>query len=72
MLSEANQVLQPLVVPAAPLQTHSAASPAAPGNSSISRDTPAQGLRHDMLQVRHNPVLTGHVMHMQAGPMCMC
>lgn len=51
MLSEATQVVQPLVATAAPLQTAGVVAPATPHGSSAGGNTPAANPRRDMLQV---------------------
>jgi putative hemolysin len=57
MLSEATQVVQPLVATAAPVQTAGVAAPAMPHSSSIGGNTPAAKPRCDVLQVCKLPLL---------------
>jgi hypothetical protein len=52
MLSEANQVVQPLLATAAPLQP---TSPAMPHDSSIGVNTVSSGVRRDVPQVQYIP-----------------
>ena len=68
MLSEATQVVQPLVATAAPVQTAGVAAPATPHSSSIGGNAPAANPRRDMLQVWKLPLL--FTMRPRMSPLC--